>query len=250
MLEGMFTPERGQSFGQAADLYDRIRPTYPVKAIEWAIGSTPCTVVDLGAGTGLLSRVLHAAGHEVIPVEPDAGMRAQLDAASDGLHALEGIGEEIPVDDASVDAVVAGQSYHWFDTARAHPEIARVLKPGGIFAPMWNVRDESVPWVEELTRAAGLGGDGSNHAAQLITDLGPLFTRPDLQTFRHAATFTPDDLITLIKSRSLYLTATAERKAQLEHIVRELTERHPDLKGRERFDLPYITYVYRARHDA
>lgn len=245
----MFTPERALSFGQVAGLYDRIRPTYPKSAIEWALGTAPRSVVDLGAGTGLLSRVLHAAGHRVIPVEPDDDMRAQLEAASDGLEARKGSAETIPVDDASVDAVVAGQAYHWFDKVRAHPEIARVLKPGGVFAPMWNVRDESVPWVSELTEVAGLGGDGSTYAAQLVSDFGPLFARPDRETFRHATTLTPDDLLTLVKSRSLYLTATAEQRTQLDAAVIGLTKRHPDLKGREHFDLPYVTYVYRARHD-
>src|SRR5947207_8421972 len=132
---------QGLSFGVAADLYDEMRPTYPPDAVRWALGERPRRVVDLGAGTGILTRALLDLGHEVVPVEPDPGMRDRLGRATPGLTALAGSAERIPLPDGSADAVLAGQAYHWFEPEPAHREVARVLAPGGVFAPIWNVRD-------------------------------------------------------------------------------------------------------------
>jgi SAM-dependent methyltransferase len=217
--------------------------------VQWAVGSARRRIIDVGAGTGILTRVLHTTGHEVVPVEPDAKMRAQLESVTPELNALDGSGERIPVSDHSVDAVVAGQAYHWFDTDKAHPEIARVLKPGGIFAPMWNVRDESVAWVAELTKAAELGPDGSTQAAKLVQTFGPLFTQPERAVFEHSTALTADDLLALLHSRSHYLTSTPEHRDEIDTAVRTLTETHPDIAGHDTFELPYLTYVYRARHE-
>src|SRR6266581_4118253 len=97
---------QGLSYGPAAELYDRIRPTYPSASVEWALGPARLRVVDLGAGTGILTRVLLAPGHDVLPVEPDEAMRARLARTTPGTSALAGTAEEIPVPDGSVDAVL------------------------------------------------------------------------------------------------------------------------------------------------
>jgi SAM-dependent methyltransferase len=131
----------GLSFGTAARLYDSIRPAYPPAAVTWAIGAEPVRVLDLGAGTGLLTGVLRAAGHDVVAVEPDEQMRAVAAERHPDLRVLAGNAEDIPLPAGSVDAVVVGQAYHWFTPQRALPEIHRVLREEGIFAPIWNVRD-------------------------------------------------------------------------------------------------------------
>jgi SAM-dependent methyltransferase len=238
--------DRALSFGQAAERYDRIRPSYPTGAIRWAVGRPPARVVDLGAGTGILTRALLAAGHDAVPVEPDPAMRERLTATTPGARARAGSAEDVPLPDGGADAVVAGQAYHWFDRDRAHPEVARVLRPGGVFAPMWNLRDESVDWVAELTRVAGMP-DGSGHTADDVTDFGPLFGPLERAEFRHRTTHTPSSLVELVSSRSYYLTAPPDRRAELEAAVRELTAAHPRLAGRDTFELPYVTVVYRAR---
>lgn len=222
------------------------RPTYPPDALRWALGSEPLRVVDLGAGTGLLTRVLLGLGHEVTPVEPDDEMRGQWSARGDLMKPQAGSAEAIPLPDASVDAVVAGQAYHWFDRTKAHPEIARVLRPGGVFAPLWNIRDESVAWVAELSRMADdIGRRGSAHPAEMSDiEFGPLFGRTQREVFRHAVTMTGAALIAMMRTRSYYLTATAVKQAQIETALHDLTAGLPAT-----FALPYLTVTYRTRRE-
>jgi SAM-dependent methyltransferase len=237
---------RARSFGPVAERYDRIRPRYPEAAIRWILGDAPLTVVDLGAGTGILTRQLVALGHRVIPVEPDPGMRERLVAAAGAPQPLAGSAEEIPLPDAQADAVVAGQAYHWFDPARAHPEIARVLKPGGVFGPLWNDRDEDVSWVTALSRVAI---DRPPAKEPPPVEGGPWFTPVERAEFRHSVAHTPDTLVELMRSRSYYLTATRARQAGMDAAIRHLCATHLELAGRAEFDLPYVTRTYRTyRH--
>jgi SAM-dependent methyltransferase len=235
---------RARSFGPAAERYDRIRPRYPEAAIRWILGDTPLTVVDVGAGTGILTRQLVALGHRVIPVEPDPGMRERLVAAGGAPGSRAGSAEEIPLPDASVDAVLAGQAYHWFDPARAHPEIARVLKPGGVFGPLWNDRDESVAWLAALSVIAH-ERHGAEEPPALVVRAG--FGPVERALFRHSVTHTPETLVELMRSRSYYLTATPTRQAEMDAAIRNLCATHPDLAGRAEFELPYVTRTYRTR---
>jgi SAM-dependent methyltransferase len=242
---------QGLSFGPAADLYDSIRPSYPLEAVQWALaplGPGPARVADVGAGTGIMTRVLLAAGHAVVAVEPDPLMRERLLTGTPGIAVVEGSAEAIPVPDASVDAAVAAQSYHWFDEDRAHAELTRVIRPGGVFAAIWNDRDESVPWVAEYTRIVAqndMPGDGSNerHAEQAY---GPGFGEVEQGAFRHSTYLSPNGLVQLLQSRSYFLTAPKLTQDRLTAEVRELTRTHRELAGRDEFELPYVTSVYRA----
>jgi SAM-dependent methyltransferase len=242
---------RRLSFGAAAAAYDQARPTYPVAAVSWTLaplGGGRLRVVDLGAGTGLLSRVVAAAGHEVIPVEPDPDMRARLDAVTPGVRALDGSAEAIPVPDAGVDAVLAGTAYHWFDPESAHPEMARVLRPGGVLAAIWNDRDKTTAWVAELARLIGVHREVSGRRAELDASgsFGPLFGDVTKRQFSHVVRQSPQGIRDLVASRSTYLTATSEQRRRILDRITELCATHPELAGRETFDLPYLTTVYRA----
>lgn len=233
------------SFGTAAQLYERARPTYPAAALAWAIGAPPARVVDLGAGTGQLSRVALAAGFAVTPVEPDPQMRAALARATPGVTPLAGSAEAIPLPDGSADAIIVGTAYHWFDPATAHPEMARVLRAGGVLAPLWNDRDTSLDWtrqLDEIVKTAAF------HRERLDADLdfGPLFTPAERAEFRHTVRQTPQGLLDLVASRSWYLTAAPAEQERLLNAVRELCAEHPDLAGRDSFELPYLTVAYRA----
>jgi SAM-dependent methyltransferase len=231
-------PQQGLSFGQAAERYDGARPGYPVEAVRWALADRAEPVVDLGAGTGLLTRVLCRIGRTPVPVEPDPQMRATLAAATPGVTPLAGSAERIPLPDGSADAILCGQAYHWFDPRTAHPEIGRVLRAGGVFAPIWNVRDETVPWVAELTRTAMTDGRSSYE----VHDLGPRFGALERAEFRHTTTHTADTLVELVRSRSYYLAAPDDRRAEIDDAVRRVAEGI----GRPTFELPYVTIVYRA----
>jgi SAM-dependent methyltransferase len=229
---------RRRAFGRAAALYDRVRPSYPSDAARWMLGDAPCRVLDLGAGTGIFTRVLASLGHDVVAVEPDDAMRAILTAATPGVAALAGSAEAIPLPAGSFDAVVAAQAQHWFDNAAARSEIARMLRPGGIFAPLWNVRDESVAWVRELTGAAELEGETEEGAAR---DFGPLFGSPHRADFKHAVQLTADELVALVQSRSQYLIAGESDRRRIDQAVRALALTLP-----QTFDLPYVTVAYRV----
>src|ERR1700690_3472885 len=129
--------ERAMSFGSIAVDYDRLRPGPPPDAVDWLLPAGSQTVVDLGAGTGLLSRALAGKAAHVIAVEPDARMRAVLEARSPGVRALAGKGEAIPLPDASADGVFVSSAWHWMDPDLAVPEIGRVLRDGGRFGLIW-----------------------------------------------------------------------------------------------------------------
>jgi SAM-dependent methyltransferase len=219
-----------RSFGPAADLYDDARPSYPEEAIRWMLGEASLEVVDLGAGTGIFSRAVAALGHTVV-------------ATSSGVTAVQGSAEKIPLASGSADAVVAAQSFHWFDNDEARAEIARVLRPGGVFAPIWNIRDESVDWVARLTPIipAGAGASASVHVVP-GRDFGPLFGRPGRTEFRRSVRHTTESLVRLVQSRSMYLVSDEGKRQHLEEAVRSLVERLP-----QPFAMPYVTVAFRAQ---
>ena len=145
-----------KGFGAGAASYEAARPGYPDEALatladELGI-ATGTRVCDLAAGTGKWTRRLLELDAEVLAVEPVDEMRAQLAAAVPAVEAVTGTAEAIPLPDASVDVVTVAQAFHWFDAPRALREIARVLRPGGGLAILWNERDETTPWVAEMSR--------------------------------------------------------------------------------------------------
>lgn len=234
------------SFGAAAGLYDTIRPSYPAPALAWALGERPLTVVDLGAGTGLLTRVLLAAGHTVVSVEPDPQMLAVCAERNPETDARPGSAEQIPLPGHAADAVVCGQAYHWFTPAQALPEIRRVLRPGGVFAPVWNIRDDEVDWVDAYSQIVGSEAYGLTEG-WVYGDVGPWFTEPERAVFRHEVAMPPQGLVDLARSRSYYLTADDAEKARLERELAALAATHPALAGRDTVDLPYLSCIFRMR---
>jgi SAM-dependent methyltransferase len=136
---------RELSFDFVADEYERTRPTYPPELLDLLPLGADASVIDLGAGTGKLTRVLAGRYATVVAVEPLANMRGMLQRVVPGAVALAGSAERIPLDDASVDAVFAAQAFHWFDKPVALREIARVLRPNGIFAIVWNQGNDDLP---------------------------------------------------------------------------------------------------------
>lgn len=142
--------EFAMSFGAAAKDYDRYRMAPPARALDWLLPADCAAVLDLGAGTGLLTRQLADRVGDVVAVEPDPRMREVLEDGCPRATVLEGTGERIPLPGARVDAVMVSAAWHWMDPARALPEIARVLTPGGTFGFLWTRQDRRVPWVNAL----------------------------------------------------------------------------------------------------
>jgi len=241
--------DRAASFSTGADVYARVRPEYPDDAVDWLLPPDAARVLDLAAGTGLLTRSLVRRELEVVAVDASAPMLDRLRAALPSVDARLGTAEEIPLPDASVDAVVVAQAWHWFDTARAAAEIARVLRPGGRACVLWNDRDERVEWVvrlgEIMHRGDALAPDGSHsvHAPAL----GQAFDASDRSTFPWHQRLATRDLRTLVASRSYVLTLPDAERTELLQRVDDLTATHPDLSGTEQIVLPYVTTAYRAR---
>jgi len=146
---------RARSFSAVAGEYERGRPGYPPEAIAWTLGDGPIDVLDLGAGTGKLTAAVAAAGHRVIAVEPLAEMRERLSASVAGARVLDGSAEAIPLAPESVDAVVVGAAFHWFDQERALTEIVRVLRGARVLAMLGNSLDSTLAWQRELRGLLG-----------------------------------------------------------------------------------------------
>ncbi|MBM0275476.1 class I SAM-dependent methyltransferase [Micromonospora tarensis] len=246
------------SFGAAAAAYAEHRPDYAQAAVCWALDVAPGSrVLDLGAGTGKLSASLRAAGLDVVAVEPDPAMLTELRRALPAVPALTGSAEAIPLPDASVDAVLAGNALHWFDMAVAGPEIARVLAPGGVLAGLWNVLDDRIDWVAELERVSGSAAIGPRDTlgrwrtatADLLAPSAGLvagFGSPEQAEFPHAQRRTADSLVATLATRAgMLVMPDPDREAVLGRIRAFLGSRSETAEGE--FALPMLTGVLRAR---
>jgi SAM-dependent methyltransferase len=230
------------SFSAVAEAYDRARPSYPSDAVSWLVGSGHSTVVELGAGTGKLTELLVAAGHDVIATDPLPSMLAHLRARVPGARVAVASAEHIPVGSRTADVVVCAQSFHWFDHHLALPEIARVLRPGGVLALVWNSRDEGIPWVRKL--GAIIGSPENN------TDLaGPAgasehFGLMEEQEFRFWQTLRRDELFDLVRSRSYVALLEQTERDDLLSRVGALYDDYG--RGPDGMQLPYLTRCYRT----
>ncbi|MBS1676069.1 MAG: class I SAM-dependent methyltransferase [Actinobacteria bacterium] len=233
---------RARSFGAAADLYERARPGYPDDAVDWLVPDGARTVLDLGAGTGKLSRSLVGRGLDVIAIEPLPEMRAALTAAVPEVRALAGTAEQIPLADASVDAITVAQAWHWVDPRRATAEVARVLRPGGTLGLIWNRRDDRVDWIVQLTKA--MGSAEVEVMDMDAVEIGPPFGPTESFVTEWSRPMDVDLLVEMTASRSYVITATPRRRREILAGVRRVVEADAHL-GTD-FTLPYRTYCYRA----
>ncbi len=240
--------ELARAFGAEAGIYEASRPEYPGAAVGWAlepINAAFSEIVDVGAGTGKLTRVLVATGAEVIAVEPDADMAAELMSVVPGVETYLGSGEALPLADGSADAITYGQAWHWVDPERAAAEAARVLRPGGVLALLWNVRDERMDWVARFGAILGMSS-----AERFLGGLDDLvlpapFGVLEEQRFEWSVPMTAAGLLDLARSRSYVITASPEDRARIEQGVAELTA-SLGLAGDAVVELPYVTRVFRA----
>ena len=234
-------------FSDAAD-YEAARPSYPPEAVAWLVDNLRIgpgkRVVDVAAGTGKLTRLLVPAGADLIAAEPVAGMRDTFRANVPGVPMLATTAEQLAFGDASLDAVTVAQAFHWFDHDLAIADLARVVRRGGRVGLVWNARDRSVEWVDEVwgimdrveKRAPWRNHDEwSDSAYSDLPGFGALHTAE----FRHEHLVTPEAMVQRVASVShVAVLPDAERAAVLDE-VRQVLATNPESRGRTQLAVPY-----------
>ncbi|OWQ90360.1 SAM-dependent methyltransferase [Roseateles aquatilis] len=242
-------------YSAGADTYVKGRPDYPPELHAWlrdSVGIVPgAAVVDLGAGTGKFTQLLAKTGADVIAVEPVAEMLARLRVDLPGVTGVQGTATAIPLPDASADVVVCAQAFHWFATTAALDEMARVLKPGGRLALIWNLRDAHVPWVARMNEITDRH-EGDVPRFYKGTWRGvfphPAFEAPSESQFTNAHTGPAEDVIVKrVLSTSFISALPDDQRATVEAQLRRLIDETPDLKDPPHVAVPYLTFAFCAR---
>ncbi len=233
------------SFGKAVGAYDRGRPGYPAEAVAWLLETIdrPARILDVGAGTGKLTRVLVDAGHEVVALDPDPVMLEALKESLPGVTTVIGRAEEIPLDDR-FDAAVSGQAWHWVEPVAASREVGRVVRPGGVLGLIWNTRDTSVGWVARLSEIM------HHSRAETYIDNDELavhhpFEPPHKATFRWSRQMTRNAIFDMVHSRSYVITAPTDVREQIDSRITDLLDEH-GVDGDRTIELPYVTSAFRS----
>lgn len=241
--------EMSRSFGSAAGTYESGRPDYPIQAVDWLLqpvvgGERSIRVADVGAGTGKLTRAAVELGAEVVAVDPDPKMLAVLRENVHGVPTFVGSAERLPLPDASVDAVLLGQAWHWVEPHAGSAEVGRVLRSGGVLGLVWNIRDESVPWVAQMTRIMH-GSTAEMALAQGDPPLDAPFAALESASWRWSRPMNRETLLAMARSRSYLITAAPEDRERIESGLAHLFDAIGAVGDRV-VDLPYVTRAYRA----
>jgi SAM-dependent methyltransferase len=239
-----------RAFDDAAELYDRVRPGYPPEAIAWftrVLGlEQRRTVVDLAAGTGKLTGALLSTGARVVAVEPSEGMLAVLRKAAPQAEAVAGTAERIPLADASADAVLVAQAFHWFEHDVALPEIHRVLRPGAGLGLVFNRRVLEHPAHAALERAISpWGSDTPRHRDRPWADAierTPLFEAVAAEELPNDQELPPGGLVQRAASIS-YMAALPEQTRR--DALAELAEF--EASAAKPIVLPHVCELYAFR---
>jgi SAM-dependent methyltransferase len=244
---------RALSFGSIAEDYDRFRPGPPLEAVEWVLDGRRETVVEVGAGTGGLTRQLVRRVERVVAIEPDLRMGRLLTARVGGVPVAVGRAEELPLADGIAEAVVGSSMWHWVEPQRGAFEVARVLRPGGVLGLMWSGPDRSEASLAQLI--AGPGIDAQALAAQAtersrrhqvdLPDEAP-FGPPERTTVRWIEAFTTERLIGLASTYSAFIALSGEERARVLDDLAEFVANHPLMAGRDEIELPMRCHCWRA----
>jgi ubiquinone/menaquinone biosynthesis C-methylase UbiE len=237
-------PRYARSFESVAEQYERARPEYADAAVDWVaerLGLVPGSrVLDLGAGTGKLTRQLVRRGLDVVAVEPGDEMRGVLQRVVPGAEALAGTAEAIPLPDGSVDAVSAGQAFHWFDLEAALPEMARVLRGGGL-ALLWNMWDENDALLSAVDELLAPHRPPAARESTIEESLrGSVFRRAEEFDARQVRPMTGEQLVEWAGSTSGMINAP---RAEQERIAAEIRR----LAGPEERSVSIRTRAYAAQ---
>src|SRR5262245_27202522 len=227
-------------FDSGADVYEQARPTYPPDAVAWLVEHLAIRagsrVADVAAGTGKLTRLLPPDAR-LVAVEPVPGMRATFAAVCPGVPMVASTAELLAFAGGTLDAITVAQGFHWFDAPVALTEFARVLRSGGRLGLVWNARDRSNDFVDQLwgvldeieKRAPWRNHERwSDSALVEHADFGELHEG----TFHHEQVLTPDQVVA--RFRSVSHVAVLPPKEQEEAIARfrHVLDTHPLAAGR------------------
>jgi SAM-dependent methyltransferase len=249
------TPPRALSFGAVAEEYDRYRPAPPQAALDWLLPVRIGVALDVGAGTGALTRVLLARAEEVTAIEPDSRMHSVIARRLPQVRLLEGRAESLPLPDASVDAVLISSAWHWMDPQWAVPEVARVLRSGGVFAIIWNGLDQEAPLGAALRQAAR-GGAARPRAASpahrpehIFLPKAAPFARPEIRTVKWLWHTSPQRLAGLMGTYSWVITLPARERKEVLDRVTQFVATQPQFVGRKGITVPAACHCWKAlRH--
>ena len=242
-----------RAFRADMSAYARARPGYPDATLDWLLPDGARDVVDLAAGAGALTRSLVARGLSVTAVEPSPTMRSELARAVPGVPVLDGTAETLPVADDSADAVLCAQAWHWVDPAAAGPEVARVLRPGGVLGLLWNSRDTTSGFGEELDRllvppttfrhgSPDVSVEGSG-TPEVGDRLGVPERGPDASWTQHLSA---DGLVDLVASRSYVIVLDEGERRRVLDAAADLGRRWAASTASGEVELPYTTMCWRA----
>jgi SAM-dependent methyltransferase len=241
---------RRLTFGAHADEYERARPAWPDEVARWLVPDAAQLVVELGAGTGKLTRAVAELGVQLVAVEPDPRMLAVLHGL--GLEGVEGSAEAIPLESGVADAVVAGSSFHWFDLEPALREIHRVLKTGGRLGFGWNHRDDRHPAIARMgetvyaaqARTRGPRWRSRDWPGDITT--GGFFREVEHRLFEHVHELPRDALDDHLLSYSgVALLPEGERRRVFADVA-EILDADPSVSEGGTLRLPFVVAAYRA----
>jgi SAM-dependent methyltransferase len=268
--------ERAGSFGAVASHYERYRPGPSVAVLDWVLPMHVGRVVDLGAGTGALTRLLIDRADEVVAVEPDDRMRSVLMEEVPGVRAVPGRGESMPIPDGSADAVLASSSWHWMDPITTLNEVGRVLVPGGVLGVLWSGPDPEAPFVvqarallaERSRGGAGAavaeegerdqhGGDmaslimGDAYRPTLTLEIphGVPFDPPEHEVFVWDVALNADELIGLLGTISWIILMPEQTRERVLAEARRLLAELLGVEGDVTVDVQFRADAWRSRRN-
>lgn len=272
--------KRSASFGSVAAHYERYRPGPPTAAVDWILPPERVKrIVDLGAGTGALTRLLVGRAEEVVAIEPDDRMRSVLSEEVPSAVALAGRGESMPLPESCSDALIASSSWHWMEPVPTLTEAARILVPGGVLGALWAGLDPEGPFLAQAQALLGgratnsgdnagppegdgmpdendnefariMSGEADRPAPVLEIPAGMPFEQPEHQIFTWDVAMNADDLIGLLGTISWIITLPEETRVRVISEARRLLADLLGIEGPVTVEVAYRSDAWRTRRHA